>query len=565
MGSALSGNDASPAGVRLSDATAPVKLRLDRGGWVAVAASLLWVPQAGLIAWVLSGVIGGRETASLGLIGAAGFACVGILRAILQAMADKLVVEAADRVLASERAALIQREGRRSPLAAGAGSAAVAALGSEKMAALTPYLTRYRPAWLRAAVVPVTILMMSASISWAVALVLLIAGPLIPVFMALVGMAARDASAKQMGEIGTLNSLLLERLQALVDIRLLDARAQVLQGFSARAEALRGRTMDVLRIAFLSSAVLELFSALGVAMVAVYVGFSLLGTISFGVWSPPLNVGQGIFLLLLAPEFFQPLRDVAAAWHDKAAAMAVAAELVEAEAEASVPVVGRGISVPPLPGAPTLEATGVAIRVAPGLRLTFPDFAVASGESCALVGPSGRGKTTLLAALAGLVPIDRGELRVAGHVLDDLTADAWRMRVGWVPQVPHFFAASLRGNLCLSVPGATAEEIAVALALTRAEDVVARMPRGMLTRLGETGAGVSGGEARRLMLARAALGRADVILADEPTANLDSETAGAVTEGLLALASGGATLLVATHDPALASRMDRQIVLEGAA
>ncbi|MFD0978994.1 thiol reductant ABC exporter subunit CydD [Tropicimonas aquimaris] len=561
----MSGKDASPAGLRLLDAVTPVKARLDRAGWVSVVAALLWLPQASAVAWLLSELVHGRATISASLTGAVGFAALGTLRAWLQALSDRLSVEAADEVLAVERSALVRREGRRSPMAGGPGSAAVAALASEKLAALSPYLTRYRPAWLRAAVVPLVILAVSAWYSWAVALVLLVAGPLIPVFMALVGMAARDASARQMEEIGSLNTLLLERLQALVDIRLLDGRTQVLEGFAERAEALRARTMEVLRIAFLSLAVLELFSALGVAMVAVYVGFSLLGTISFGAWTGPLTLGQGIFLLLLAPEFFQPLRDVAAAWHDKAAATAVAAELVEVEAEISVALVGAGVTAVSLPGAPSLQTVGVEVLAAPGRRLTFPDFTVPAGGTCALVGASGRGKSTLLAALAGLVPVAGGEIRVAGHVLGDQTADAWRMRIGWVPQAPHFFTASLGANLRLGAPGASAEEVLEALAVARAEDILQRMPRGLLTRLGETGAGVSGGEARRLMLARAALGAADVILADEPTSNLDAETAEAVTDSLLALAGGGATLVVATHDPALAARMDQQIRLEATA
>jgi ATP-binding cassette subfamily C protein CydD len=203
---------------------------------------------------------------------------------------------------------------------------------TDKLPLLRPAILRHRPAALRAAVLPLAYLALALPFSWAVALILAVAGPLIPVFMALVGLAAREASERQMDEIGSLSGLLGERLSALTDIRLLDAAQRMSADFADRAEALRERTMAVLRVAFLSSTVLELFSAIGVAMVAVYVGFALLGEIPFGAWATPLTLSEGIFLLMLAPEFFQPLRDLAAAWHDKAGALAVTRELAEAEA-----------------------------------------------------------------------------------------------------------------------------------------------------------------------------------------------------------------------------------------
>ncbi|MDV7142808.1 thiol reductant ABC exporter subunit CydD [Tropicimonas sp. TH_r6] len=555
------------AKLRLSQAVAPVSARLSRAGGLSVGGGLLWLPQAGLVAWLFASLLAGTTRAGDAALAAAGFAVLGAMRAAMQALSERWLAEAAEAVLETERARLLARESRRSPMAAGPGSGELAALAGEKLGALEPYILRYRPAFLRARLLPLAILAVAFWKSWVVATILLIAGPLIPLFMALVGMAAQEASERQMQEVGTLNGMLLERLQALVDIRLLDAGARVAADFETRAEALRERTMAVLRVAFLSSTVLELFSALGVALVAVYVGFALLGTLGFGAWASPLTAGEGVFLLLLAPEFFQPLRDLAAAWHDRAAAMAVASELVAAEAEAPVTLLGQGAAVPalvPVPGAPAISLRGVQVDLGAQIQLCFPDFDIAAGESCALTGPSGQGKSTLLAALAGLIPA-QGRIEIAGRLLDETSADAWRMTLGWVPQQPHFFAGSLRANLRLAAPKAGAAEIDRALQRAHAEDIVARLPRGLATRVGETGAGLSGGEARRLMVARAALGQARVVLADEPTANLDAASAAAVTDGLLALAAAGATLVVATHDPALVSRMAREIPLGRAA
>lgn len=320
--------------------------------------------------------------------------------------------------------------------------------------------------------------------------------------------------------------------------------------------------MKVLSIAFLSSAILELFSAIGVALLAVYVGFSLLGLISFGTYGYALTPFAGLLLLLIAPVFYQPLRELAAAWHDRAAALAVAAELQQTESRTAPVIVGNGASAgssgrPDLP----IRTFGLRFQRAGQSRLRFDDLRIDRGERIAITGPSGAGKSTLLALLAGLAMPDSGRIELDGVALNDRNADAWRARLGWLDQSPHFRHASVRSNL---MPGAThADRPAIehALKLAHARQVVARLPEGLETRLGESGAGVSGGEARRLMLAGVFCAKPDVLLADEPTADLDTETAALVIDSLLKYAVGERTLIVATHDPALIARLDRQIVI----
>jgi ATP-binding cassette subfamily C protein CydD len=399
------------------------KVRL--ASMLSAASSLIWPLQAGVVAMAISGLLGPMEEPGP-LAAASVFVLLGLARAVLNHQAERLLFAGGVTIVTRAREEIVRREMRTTD----SGSAAsTAVLASEKLDHIIPYVTRYAPAQARVMTVPLVILALSFWFSWAAGLVLLVTGPLIPVFMALVGLAAKEASQRQMADIGTLNDLLIDRLSALVDIRLLDAGPAMIADFAASADQLRSRTMNVLKIAFLSSTVLELFAAIGVAMMAVYVGFALLGAIEFGSYAAPLTPAAGIFLLLLAPDFYQPLRDLSAAWHDKAAALAVAGEFSEWRARTPPELVGKGGASERLPGTAEIILEGVAVRIGDRV-IRYPDISIQAGESVALMGPSGAGKTTLLRLLAGLALPDEGVIHVAGQRLDSATADGWRARLG---------------------------------------------------------------------------------------------------------------------------------------
>ena len=536
-----------------------------RGAWLQVVASLLWLPQAAVIAWAISAVQQQRPFNQL-LWAAAVFLALGALRAAIDAAGLRLAFAAARRYTQQLRLRALQALAQHSPVDMKRPSAGLAAsVINEQADQVTPYRARYATARLRVSSVPLVILVCVAWWSWVAALVLMVAAPLIPLFMALVGWRAESASKKHLQEMGSLNQFLLDRLQGLASIRGLGAVGRVADQLAHAAEQLRSNTMAVLKIAFLSSAVLELFSALGVALVAVYVGFHLLGQLPFGSWGGQLTLAQAMFVLLLAPAFFEPLRELSAVWHDKAAGVA-AEEALQALQQDGPRL--PGALAQPASAAPAAQA-GVGVQIqdlafAYGANsqpvLQALSLHITAGEKVALWGQSGSGKSTLMALLAGLAAPTQGSIFIDGTPLDDAHATALRSRMAWVSQKPHLFATSLTNNICL---GRNIAPVALQAAIDSAalQDVVAQRGNAII---GDGGMGLSGGEALRLTLARAAATpHVQLILADEPTAHLDGETAQLVRDGLLQLAARGTTLVVATHDPLLAAQLDRVLSLDG--
>lgn len=527
---------------------------------VQMLASLLWLPQAALLAKGVAIIIAGTGTVHWIVVAVI---AIGILRALLDAAGGRLAFRSARALLSAKREAAIFALARRSALDVDKPASGLAAsVIAEQAEAVLPYLARFRPARMKATIVPLGILLCVFPLSWVAAIILLVAAPLIPVFMALIGWRAKAASEKHLAEMGGMNAFLLDRLRGLATIRALDAVELTARRLRGNADALRIRTMAVLRIAFLSSAVLELFAALGVAMVAVYIGFHFLGSLEFGAWGRRLSLGEGLFVLLLAPAFFEPLRELSSVWHDRAAGEAAIGALDTLSAPGCAMPGGDAMDGPSRPGAPAcgIRIENLTFCHAGSNVPVFEDFnlEVGAGEHVALLGPSGTGKSTLLALIAGLAPCTHGLIEIGGTRFEGARVAGLRKQMAWMGQRPHIFAGTVSDNISLHRTSVGKGDVGAALERAALRQVANAQGHAYL---GESGSGLSGGEIRRLALARAVADRdADIILADEPTAHLDGATANEIADRLLDAATGK-TLIVATHDPILARRMGRIVVL----
>nr|WP_298248642.1 thiol reductant ABC exporter subunit CydD [uncultured Halomonas sp.] len=436
---------------------------------------------------------------------------------------------------------------------AGHHSGSLASQLVEQVEALDGYIARYRPQRMLAVIQPLLVLAMAAWLDWLAALFLLLSAPLIPLFMALVGMGAERLNREQFEAVSRLAGHFIDRVRAVSTLQLFGRTREATADVHAAADDYRRRSLRTLRVAFLSSAVLEFFASVAIAVVAIYVGFGLLGYITFGP-SPALTLFSGLLVLLLAPEFFQPLRVLSQHYHDRAAALGAADGLVVLLAESAEELRGSGAerAGPACAAGELVRLEAATVSYPERGRVLGPlDLTLVPGEVVAVTAPSGGGKSTLLQLLAGFLGPGQGRRRTAPG-----------LRVAWMDQRPLLVQGSLADNLHLAAPEADRDAMTRALERAGLGTLLSRLPRGLDTPLGERGGGLSGGQAQRLALARVFLSPAPLVLLDEPTASLDAETEADIIDRLGGLAREGRCLVIATHHPALMALADRRLRLD---
>ncbi|WP_435110090.1 thiol reductant ABC exporter subunit CydD [Nocardiopsis synnemataformans] len=562
--------------------------------------------QAWLLARAVTGAWRGEGLDTLGwVVGAV--AAVAVVRALLSYLAETSALHSAARTKSQLRRQLVAHvtgSGRVWTAEPGGEQGSPKAgelvtLATRGLDALDDYFARYLPQLVLAAIVPLAVLAVVFWSDWISGIVILVTLPLIPVFMALIGMHTQQRTDRQWKLLSRLGGHFLdvvEGLPTLAVFRRAKAQAEILRRVG---EDHRRATMGTLRVAFLSAFALELLSTLAVALVAVEVGLRLLGG--------HMDYQTALLVLILAPEAYLPLREVGARFHASMEGVS-AAEQVFTELERGRGTARTGASAPdPADGTAdgprgakgtgeVSDVTGAALatdavgataaatgsggspappaatgRPAPAaggdirfedVELLYPgrdvpalsglDLEVAAGEHLLLTGPSGAGKSTLLSLLLRLVEPTRGRVSVRApgggwQPLDGVNAADWRLGTAWVPQNPYLFDVSVADNIRLGAPDASMERVREAARLAEADAFVRALPDGYDTRLGERGTRLSAGQRQRIALARALCRDAPLVLLDEPTAHLDPENAAAVRTAVARLLEGRTAVIVA-HD-----------------
>ncbi|MFN8162608.1 MAG: thiol reductant ABC exporter subunit CydD [Solirubrobacterales bacterium] len=541
---------------RLTRTSGAAKAHLASTAGLGIVATALIVAQATLLAHVIADVFMGAATLGAVAPQLVWLGVISVARGLLDAGFEITGRIGAARVMAELRSRLVRHLLLVRPGALQSErSGELAAAAVQGVDALEAYFARYLPQAALAVLAPLFILAWTLPRDWEAAAILAVTAPMIPVFMVLIGRLAERSTRRRWRRLSRLSAQFLDLVSGLETLRAHGRAEAQTRSIATAGESYRRETMATLRVGFLSALVLELLAMIGVALVAATVGIQLA--------EGSLGLTAGLTVLLLAPELYMPLRRLGSQFHASADGMAAAErifEILDQPAAVSSP----DVSLP----APDPRRSALVLS---GLRFSHPgrdevlrgaELALEPGETVALVGPSGGGKTTLLSLLLRLADPDGGSISCGGVDRRAVDAADWRRRIAWVPQRPTVFAGTIEDNVRLAAPEASAQRVLEAVREAGLADLVRTLPEGLATPVGESGRRLSAGQAQRLALARAFLRDAPLLLLDEPTAHLDEETELEVAAAVERLATGRTALLVA-HRRELTRRADRTVELRG--
>ena len=520
--------------------------------------TLLLVAQAWLLATILHGVIISHLPRGSFLWYFAALLLVALLRALLSRGKEQFAFIGATKIRQHFRKQIMAQLQARGPLyiqQRPVGS--WCSLLVEQIEHLHDFYARFLPQSMLAGIQPFFILLFVFPTNWASGLILLLTAPLIPLFMILTGLGAADANRRNFQALARLSAHFLDRLQGLMTLKHFYRTKAEGEKIEQASEDFRGRTMEVLRMAFLSSAVLEFFASVSIALVAVYFGFSYLGHLNFGSYNE-LTLFSGLFVLLLAPDFYLPLRELGAHYHAKAQAIG-AADSLQTFLDTEVLKATAGEQALIDNSDFTIEATNCCVLAHDGKVLAGPlSFDIKPNQFVAIVGKTGSGKSSLLNALLGFAPYT-GSLKINGQELSTLDMRHYRQYIGWLAQNPRLLPGSLRANLLLGDHNISEESLLNAAEQAGALDII--QEKGWDYTVSEQSSGVSVGQAQRLALARTLLKPCRILLLDEPTASLDRVNEHKILQALAPLWRKHTTLLV-THRVEQLQQADHILLLQ---
>jgi ATP-binding cassette subfamily C protein CydCD len=428
----------------------------------------------------------------------------------------------------------------------------------EGIEALDAYFSQYLPQLVIAALVPVSILIFVFPIDLLSGVVLLVTAPLIPFFMILIGKGAEAVTKRQYETLSRLSAHFLDSLQGLTTLKIFGQSKPHAKNIERVSEQFRNTTMQVLRITFLSALALELLTTISTAIIAVEIGLRLLYV--------KMDFLQALFILVLAPEFYLPLRMLGLRFHagmDGTAAARRIFEILDTPTNRSNDF-SRSTEIATTPHEIIFENVSFTYPNETTPALQNINLCIEAGQHIALVGPSGAGKSTLVNLLLGFIQPSSGQITSHHRQQETHTIinhSPLTESIAWVPQTPYLFHDTIANNILLGNPDATSEQLVEAAKAASLHEFITSLPEGYKAVIGEGGARLSGGQAQRLALARAFLKGAPILILDEPTSSLDSETEVLLEESTRELMRGKTVITIA-HRLNTIFQADRIIVLE---
>lgn len=508
------------------------------------ASGVMIVLQARILSLILGQVIfsGGSTTELRPLFIV--LVVIILIRSILAAGGDYLASSSAMLLKSHLREILFKKIFRLGPaFMAEERSGEISAALTDGIEALEDYYGQYLPQLVLAGVIPLLILLFVFPLDLLTGIVLLLTAPLIPVFMILIGKNSEKLTHHQWSALSRMSAFFLDTLQGLKELKIFGRSREHGEKIKEVSERYQVATMNVMRVTFLSALVLEWVATLSTAVIAVEIGLRLLGG--------GLEFEQAFFILVIAPDFYLPLRQLGVRFHSGMAGISAARKIYEIlDRPARVwptPTISKDIRELGLEEEIEIEFERVSFSY-PGRKddtIKNLSLTIRNHQLNALAGRSGAGKSTIAALLLGFIHPDQGRILVNGFPLDEIPSEEWRKVITWVPQKPFLFHSSLADNIRLGMPEATIDEIRKAAERAHLSGFIESLPLGYDTIIGEGGARLSGGQAQRLAIARAFLLERPFLIMDEPTAHLDLQLELDLEEAVKTLVAGRTTLVIA--------------------